>query len=61
MSINPQGFVADDAKAAADEAFFAFKSSMDKIGRRRGWPPMRREQFDASLPLRGANFVGTPD
>ena len=33
---------------------------MDKIGRERGWPPMTREQFDASTTLRGANLVGTP-
>jgi alkanesulfonate monooxygenase SsuD/methylene tetrahydromethanopterin reductase-like flavin-dependent oxidoreductase (luciferase family) len=34
---------------------------MDQIGRERGWPPMTREQFDASLSLRGANFVGNPE
>jgi alkanesulfonate monooxygenase SsuD/methylene tetrahydromethanopterin reductase-like flavin-dependent oxidoreductase (luciferase family) len=61
MSINSHGFIADDARAAADQAFVAFKSVMDKIGRERGWPPMTREQFDASLTLRGANFVGTPE
>jgi alkanesulfonate monooxygenase SsuD/methylene tetrahydromethanopterin reductase-like flavin-dependent oxidoreductase (luciferase family) len=33
---------------------------MDRIGRERGWPPMTRAQFDASLELRGANFVGSP-
>jgi alkanesulfonate monooxygenase SsuD/methylene tetrahydromethanopterin reductase-like flavin-dependent oxidoreductase (luciferase family) len=34
---------------------------MDQIGRERGWPPMERQDFDASLTLRGANFVGSPD
>jgi alkanesulfonate monooxygenase SsuD/methylene tetrahydromethanopterin reductase-like flavin-dependent oxidoreductase (luciferase family) len=33
---------------------------MDKIGRERGWPPMRRPDFDASTTLHGANFVGSP-
>jgi alkanesulfonate monooxygenase SsuD/methylene tetrahydromethanopterin reductase-like flavin-dependent oxidoreductase (luciferase family) len=33
---------------------------MDKIGRERGWPPMSREQFEASCTLRGANMVGNP-
>ncbi len=33
---------------------------MDRIGRERGWPPMSREQFEASRALRGANFVGSP-
>ena len=33
---------------------------MNRIGRERGWPPMTREQFDASRTLRGASFVGSP-
>jgi probable LLM family oxidoreductase len=60
-SINSHGFIADDPKRAADQAFGAFKTVMDKLGRERGWPPLTREQFDASLTLRGANFVGNPE
>jgi alkanesulfonate monooxygenase SsuD/methylene tetrahydromethanopterin reductase-like flavin-dependent oxidoreductase (luciferase family) len=33
---------------------------MNRIGRERGWPPMTREQFDASTALQGANLVGSP-
>ena len=33
---------------------------MNRIGRERGWPPMTRDQFEASRRLRGANFVGSP-
>jgi alkanesulfonate monooxygenase SsuD/methylene tetrahydromethanopterin reductase-like flavin-dependent oxidoreductase (luciferase family) len=33
---------------------------MNRIGRERGWPPMTRAQFDASLGLHGANFIGSP-
>ena len=33
----------------------------DRIGRERGWPPMGRDQFEASRTLRGANFVGSPE
>jgi probable LLM family oxidoreductase len=61
LSINSHGFIADDSKAAADEAFTAFKTAMDRIGRERGWPPMQRDQFEASRTLRGANFVGNPE
>jgi probable LLM family oxidoreductase len=61
LSINSHGFIADDSRKAADLAFGAFKGLMDQIGRERGWPPMTREQFDASLSLRGANFVGNPE
>ena len=60
LSINSHGFIADTSQAAADEAFPAFKTVMDKIGRERGWPPMTRAQFDASLDLHGSSFVGSP-
>jgi probable LLM family oxidoreductase len=60
ISINSHGFIADTREEAVEIAFPAFKTQMDKIGRERGWPPMSREQFDASCTLRGANFVGSP-
>jgi probable LLM family oxidoreductase len=60
LSINSHGFIADDSRRAADEAFVQFRTMMDRIGRERGWPPMTRQQFDASRTLRGASFVGTP-
>jgi probable LLM family oxidoreductase len=60
LSINSHGFIADTSQQAADEAFPAFKSTMDRIGRERGWPPLQRPTFDAARTLRGANFVGSP-
>lgn len=60
LSINSHGFIADDSQDAADTAFPAFKTVMDRIGRERGWPPMTREQFEFSRSLRGADFIGSP-
>lgn len=60
LSINSHGWIAGTARQAVDEAYPAFKLTMDKIGQERGWPPMTRDQFDASCTLRGANFVGSP-
>ena len=60
LSINAHGFLADASQEAADLAFPAFKETMDRIGRERGWPPLSRAQFEASRALRGANFVGSP-
>ncbi len=60
LSINSHGFIAEDHKQAVDSAFPNFKQTMDKIGRERGWPPMMRNQFEASTTLQGANFVGSP-
>ena len=61
LSINSHGFIANTRQQAIDESFPAVQVVMNKIGRERGWPPMRREQYDASASLRGANFVGSPD
>jgi probable LLM family oxidoreductase len=61
LSINSHGFIADTSQQAADEAFPAHKTVMDRIGRERGWPPMTRAQFDASTTLRGANLIGGPE
>lgn len=60
LSINSHGFIADTSQEAADIAFPAFKQVMDKIGKERGWSPMNRQQFDASIGLHGANVVGSP-
>lgn len=60
VSINSHGFIAETTQKAADTAFPAFKTTMDKIGKERGWPPMSRQQFDASITLEGANVVGSP-
>ena len=60
LSINSHGYIADTTKQAADEAFGPFATMMNRIGRERGWQPMTRQDFDASITLRGANFVGSP-
>jgi probable LLM family oxidoreductase len=60
LSINSHGFVAETSQQAADEAFPAFKRTMDRIGRERGWPPLERPTFEASRTKRGADFVGSP-
>lgn len=60
LSINSHGFIAETSQEAADIAFPAFKQTMDKIGKERGWSPMSRQQFDASIGLHGANVVGSP-
>ncbi len=60
VSINSHGFIADTSQRAADLAFPAFKGTMDRLGRERGWAPMGRPQFEASRSMRGANAVGSP-
>jgi probable LLM family oxidoreductase len=61
VGINSHGYVADDSRRAADEAFPPFAEAMTRIGRERGWPPTTRAQFEAGRELRGALFVGSPE
>jgi probable LLM family oxidoreductase len=61
MSINSHGFLAEDSAEAAEIAYGPMKLQMDRIGRERGWPPLTREQFEASRAIGGASFVGSPD
>ena len=58
VSINSHGFIADTSQQAADQSFPAVAAVMGKIGRERGWPPMTRNQYDASSGLRGHLAVG---
>ncbi|HWQ01028.1 MAG TPA: LLM class flavin-dependent oxidoreductase [Gaiellaceae bacterium] len=60
LSINSHGYVAPTSQEAADDAWPPFATMMNRIGRERGWPPMVRQDFEASRTLRGANFVGSP-
>ena len=60
LGINSHGFIADTSEEAAELAYPPFKTMMDRIGKERGWPPMSREEYDASRSLHGANFIGSP-
>jgi len=61
LAINSHGFIAGSRKEAIDLTFPHMQAMMNKIGRERGWSPMRREQYEAAAELRGANFLGSPD
>ena len=60
LSINSHGLIADTEQEAIETGFPTFKQVMDQLGKERGWPPMSRAQFDASIRIDGANFVGSP-
>jgi probable LLM family oxidoreductase len=60
VGVNSHGFVADDAKRAAEIFFPPYAATMSRIGHERGWPPVTRAQFDAGLGLHGWLTVGGP-
>ena len=60
VSINSHGFIADDSRRAADDAWPPYLDVMGRIGRERGWPAPTRQRFDAERSPRGALLVGDP-
>jgi len=60
LCINSHGFIADTSQEASDIAWPPFATTMNRIGRERGWSPMTREQFEQARTLHGATFVGSP-
>ena len=60
ISINSHTYVAENSQQASDEYFPTYSAMMNRIGRERGWPPMRRAQFEAGRSPRGALLVGSP-
>jgi probable LLM family oxidoreductase len=60
LGVHSPGFVADTDSDAAEVLFPHYKENRDRIGRDRGWPPVRREQFDAEI-AHGSLYVGSPD
>jgi probable LLM family oxidoreductase len=61
VSINSHGFIADSTQEAIEVSWPSVSTVMNRIGRERGWQPMRLDDYVASTTMRGANFVGTPE
>jgi len=60
VSINSHGYIAETREQAAEDAYPPYELMMNRIGRERGWRPLTRQDFNAAMTLRGANFVGSP-
>ncbi len=59
--LNMHGYVADSDEEARETFYPGYAEVMNRIGRERGWPPLTREQFEASCGPRGHLLVGTPE
>ena len=60
VGMHSPGFVADTDEEARRLAWPCFKTSWDRIGRTRGWPPYTKEQFDYEIE-NGSLYVGSPE
>lgn len=61
LAINTHGHIAGSMEQAIEEQYPPYKAMMDQIGRERGWPGMRQEQFVAGTSLHGHLMTGTPE
>jgi probable LLM family oxidoreductase len=61
VGINTHGYVAETSQQAADEFYPSYAAQMSRLGVERGWPPMTRERYDASLGLRQHLMIGSPE
>jgi alkanesulfonate monooxygenase SsuD/methylene tetrahydromethanopterin reductase-like flavin-dependent oxidoreductase (luciferase family) len=58
LGINSHVYVADTSQQAGDEFYPAYSAMMNRIGRERGWAPLRRMDFDAMRSPTGSLVVG---
>jgi probable LLM family oxidoreductase len=60
VGIHSPGFIADTDEEAKELFYPRYKVTRDRIGALRGWPPIRREEFDADVE-HGSMYVGSPE
>ncbi len=60
VGMHSPGLIAETDEEAKRLAWPAFKTSWDRIGRTRGWPPYTKEQFEYEI-ANGSLYVGSPE
>ena len=60
VGLHSPGFVADTDEQAKETIYEDYKVMRDRIGADRGWPPMRREDFEAEAK-HGSLYIGSPE
>jgi probable LLM family oxidoreductase len=60
VGMHSPGFVADTDEEAKESFYPAYKVIRDRIGKLRGWPPLRRAEFDAEV-AHGSLYIGSPE
>ncbi|MFF4745093.1 LLM class flavin-dependent oxidoreductase [Streptomyces sp. NPDC047980] len=54
------GFIADTDEEARELHWPHYKVIRDRIGALRGWPPLRKEEYDAEIEY-GSLYIGSPE
>jgi len=60
VGMHSPGFIAETDEEAKELFYPGYKEIRDRIGALRGWPPLRRAEFEAEVE-RGSLYVGSPE
>ncbi len=60
VGMHSPGFVAATDAEARELFYPGYKEMRDRIGAQRGWPPLRREEFESEVAY-GSLYVGSPE
>ncbi|MEH1164371.1 LLM class flavin-dependent oxidoreductase [Micromonospora sp. CPCC 205539] len=60
VGMHSPGFIADTDEQAKEVYWPHYRVMRDRIGKLRGWPPVRRSEFDAEVE-HGSLYVGSPE
>ncbi|MEV6371884.1 LLM class flavin-dependent oxidoreductase [Micromonospora musae] len=60
VGMHSPGFVADTDEEAKEIFWPHYRVMRDRIGKLRGWPPIRRAEFDAEV-ANGSLYIGSPE
>ncbi|SDM64286.1 LLM class flavin-dependent oxidoreductase [Nonomuraea jiangxiensis] len=60
VGMHSPGFVADTDEEAREVFWPRYRVIRDRIGALRGWPPIRRAEYDAEIE-RGSLYIGSPE
>jgi probable LLM family oxidoreductase len=60
VGMHSPGFVADTDEQAKELFYPTYKVIRDRIGALRGWPALRRSEFDAEV-AHGSLYIGSPE
>ncbi|MEU5564370.1 LLM class flavin-dependent oxidoreductase [Micromonospora musae] len=60
VGMHSPGFIADTDEEAKEIFWPHYRVMRDRIGKLRGWPPIRRAEFDAEV-ANGSLYIGSPE
>ncbi|MFI8209366.1 LLM class flavin-dependent oxidoreductase [Streptomyces werraensis] len=60
VAMHSPGFVADSDQQAREAHWPGYRAIRDRIGALRGWPPVRREEYEAEI-AHGSLYIGSPE